>query len=106
MSGLGCLFDPGPCIASGVHGLLAAVPWWAWVVLVLVVIGLVGQLAGWPGLVGLALAAGYLAGRSDWTPYPSEHVDGPDAEPPVPRRKVKPKPRPKTLEDLFRDGLK
>lgn len=104
-----CLVDPGGCIAAGWSNLLAAVPWWAWVALALVAIGLAWRLAGWPGVVALAFVGGYFARdlmrawRVVRAPHePVEHVDGPDAEP-APKRQ--PKKR-KTLEDLFREGLR
>jgi hypothetical protein len=105
---MGCLFDPGGCIAAGWTHLLASVPWWAWVAIALVAVGVVWRFAGWPGLIALAFAAGYFA-RDIARAYrvvkqePIENVDGPDAEP-SPKRPAKPKR--KTLQDLFRDGLR
>jgi hypothetical protein len=104
---LSCLFDPGACIAAGWTNLLAAVPWWAWVAIALVAVGVIWKFASWPGLIALAFGVGYLA-RDIARAYrvvrqePFENVDGPDAEPPLRR----PKPRRKTLQDLFRDGLR
>jgi hypothetical protein len=103
---LGCLMDPGGCIAAGWANLLATVPWWAWLVIALVVIGMAWKLAGWPGLIALALGAGYFA-RDVLAAYRvvrtdrHENVDGDDASPPP----TKPKRR-KTLQDLIRDGLR
>jgi hypothetical protein len=104
---LSCLFDPGACIAAGWTNLLAAVPWWAWVAIALVAVGIVWKFAGWPGLIALAFAVGYFA-RDIGKAYPVvkqepfENVDGPDAAPPP----AKPKKKRRTLEDLFRDGLR
>jgi hypothetical protein len=103
-----CIFDPGACVASAWYGLLAAVPWWAWVIAVLIAIGMVWKLAGWPGLIALAFGVGYFA-RDILRAYqvvrrhePIENVDGDDAAPP-PKKRVKKR---KTLQDLFGEGLR
>ena len=105
---MGCLFDPGSCIVSAWYSFLAAVPWWAWAITALVLVGVVWKFAGWPGLIALAFGVGYFA-RDIMSAYrvvrtePIENVDGPDAEP-APKRPTKPKRR--TLEDIFKEGLR
>jgi hypothetical protein len=109
---MGCLFDPGACIAAGWTnlwvGFVGAVPWWAWIAIALIAIGIVWKFAGWPGLIALAFGVGYFA-RDLHAAFkivrkePIENVDGPDAEP-APKRPEK--PRRKTLQDLFREGLR
>ena len=105
-----CILDPGSCIASAWYGLLAAVPWWAWVAGALLAIGIVWKIAGWPGLIALAFGIGYFA-RDIMAAYRvvraeprHENVDGDDAEPPA--RPNKPKKKRKTLQDLISDGLR
>jgi len=103
-----CIFDPGACIAAGWTNLLASIPWWAWIITALVIVGVVWKFAGWPGLIALAFGIGYFARdlmrayNSVRTHEPIESVDGDDAAPPPKKTKKKRK----TLEDLFRDGLK
>jgi hypothetical protein len=103
---LTCLLNPGPCIATGWHNLIATVPWWVWVIIALVAIGLVWKLAGVPGLIAAAFGAGFAAG---YAVASQRTAKSPAA--PAPKRTTRlPFPplgtRPKTLQDMFRDGLK
>ncbi len=102
-------FDLGACIAGTLFGW---VPDWLWPILAywpwlagLLVVGLVWHFSGWPGLIALAGAAGFLLGRKSVKQEPIEHVTGRDAEPPVPRRKrptVAPARHRETVSDWFK----
>jgi hypothetical protein len=107
MKNLGCLLDPGPCIASGWHNLVAAVPWWLWIIIGLVLIGIVWKLAGVPGLIAAAFGAGFIAGsmvKSGARPAATVATAPSRSPPRLPFPPIG--ARPKTLEDLFREGLK
>lgn len=94
---MNCLFDPFGCLSTGVSslfwGTVGAVPWWGWAIAALVLVGVVWKFAGWPGLIALAAAAGFIFGRRT-ADEPIEHVDGKDAFIPRPVPKVKKKHRP------------
>lgn len=76
-------------------GWVSAVPWWAWWALALAAIGAVYKFTGWPGIVALAAAVGYLLGRNGVSKLPDAVL--PPAKPAPP-----PKKRMKSLEDLIR----
>lgn len=86
-----CLFDPFGCLSTGISsvfwGTVSAIPWWGWVLAALVLVGVVWRFAGWPGLIALAAAAGFIFGRRT-ADEPIEHVDGKDAFVPRPKPKV------------------
>lgn len=103
MSGLTCLFDPGSCIEAGFHNLITSVPWWAWVIIAIIVVGVIWKFAGWPGVVALALLVGYIGGRAHV--FEPGGIGGTTSTVPPPKRKVVKRPKPKTLEDLFKEGL-
>lgn len=87
----GCLSDPFGCLSSGIDawfwGLVGMVPWWGWALAALVVVGAVWKFAGWPGLLALAAAAGFVFGRrtAKDNDDPIEHIA--DASPFGPRAK-------------------
>lgn len=83
-------FNPASCISGLVSGWAASIPWWAWLVAAILVVGIVYKLAGWLGVVALAGGAGYIA-RAEQDAV--EHGNG---EPPPPA------PRPKTIFDYFK----
>lgn len=106
----------------GCHIQGAAWEWWAnvsWLNKTLIVAGLLAiilgvswgflsmlkRIGGWPAAIGaVAVIVGLVLAilpRKPADELPSENVDGPDADPPP----AKPKKR-KTLQDLFREGLK
>lgn len=60
---MNCLFDPMGCITGALWQWVASIPWWAWAALGLAIVGIVWKVAGWPGLIGLAAATGYVLGR-------------------------------------------
>lgn len=76
-------FDLGACVSTTFLGWIAVVPWWAWGLIALIVVGIVYKLAGWLGIVALAGAAGYGAKALQ----DAEHGDGEPVAPP-PRRKT------------------
>jgi len=78
-------FDLAACVGGIVSGWFFGLPGWAWIAGVLLVIGLVWRLAGWPGLVALGGVVGYFIGRHD-------------KKPPV---KAPPQPEPKRRKTLF-----
>jgi len=88
---MSCLLDPFGCLSSGIGNALwatvGAIPWWGWALAALILVGAVWKFAGWPGLIALAAAAGFIFGRRT-ADEPIEHaLDGKDAF--VPRRKSK-----------------
>lgn len=100
---MNCLFDPFGCLSDGIGGafwgLVAAVPWWGWVLAALVLIGVVWKFAGWPGLIALAAGAGFILGRRT-ADEPIENVlDGKDAFVPRPKPKVTVKKKRRTIFD-------
>lgn len=95
------LFDI-PCHAQNLlFGWVALVPWWGWAIAGLVVVGIVWKIAGWPGLLALAGAAGYVLGRGDSS---KEDDIWPDPDKPAPRRSQKAPPgkRVRTIFDMFK----
>lgn len=98
-------FDLGACIAGSVFGwvpdwLWPLMAYWPWLVGAAVV-GLVWKFSGWPGLIALAGAVGFFAGRRSVASDPVEHVSGPDADPPVRHRQRAPVPAPKRRKTIF-----
>lgn len=79
-------------------GWVALIPWWTWWALALAAVGAVYKFAGWPGIVALAGAVGYLLGRNGVSKLPDAVL--PPAEPAKPA--PPPKKRMKSLEDLIR----
>ncbi len=71
------------CVADAAMGWLWNVPVLVWIGLAIALVGAVWKLAGWPGIVALAMAIGYALGRRDAVPAAHQHGDdGPDALPP------------------------
>ena len=68
---------------------------------------MLSRIGGWPAVIGaVAAIVGLVLALMPRRPVGelnSENVDGPDADPPPKKR---PKPRKKTLQDLFSDGLR
>lgn len=60
---MSCLFDPGACVQAAFWNVILGVPWWAWALLVLVLLGAAWKFAGIPGLVAGAAAIGFIFGR-------------------------------------------
>lgn len=60
---LTCLFNPGACVQNAFWGLVADVPWWAWLAVAVVLLGVAWRFAGIPGLVAAAAAIGFVFGR-------------------------------------------
>lgn len=62
-----CLLNPLTCAQSiaenAFYSVITGVPWWAWVALILVVLGVAWRFAGIPGLVAAAGAIGFIFGR-------------------------------------------
>jgi hypothetical protein len=105
------------------HAQNAAWEWWAnvsWLNKLLIIAGLgsiifgvvwslggfLRRIGGWPAVVGaFALILGLVLTLLPKKPkdrLASENGDGPDFDPPP----AKPKPKRKTLQDLFREGLR
>lgn len=57
-----CLFNPGACAETAFWNVIMGVPWWAWLLVILVVLGFAWKFAGIPGLVAAAAALGFAAG--------------------------------------------
>lgn len=94
-----------PCHLQNVlFGWVAFVPWWGWALAGLVLVGIVWKLAGWPGIIALAGAAGFILGRRSVDPA-HEHVDGRDATPPVRAKNVPTRKPRKYLLDRILEGL-
>lgn len=60
---MSCLFNPGPCIQTAIENALLGVPWWAWVLIIVLTLALVWKLLGWPGVIAAAAGIGFLFGR-------------------------------------------
>lgn len=84
---MACVLDPFGCLTGAFWAWIATIPLWVWVVGALVLIGAVWKFSGWPGLLGLAGAVGFILGRRSADPE-HEHVTGKDAAP-APRVKRK-----------------
>ena len=99
-----CALIDIPCHLQNVlFGWIAFVPWWAWALAGLTLVGIVWKLAGWPGLIALAAGAGFALGRRSADDH--EHVQGEDAAPspfrPGKVRKVPPGKRVRTIFDML-----
>lgn len=57
------LFDPLCHLESWFWGLVSLVPWWGWIIALIVLAGVLWRVAGWPGLVALGTVVGFLLGR-------------------------------------------
>lgn len=76
-----------PCYLEGwFWGLVNMVPLWAWIALAIVAVGVIWKFAGWPGLIGLAGAVGFILGRRSMTDDFTGEVEGMDATPPFRRK--------------------
>jgi hypothetical protein len=91
-----CLTDPVGCVAASLWAWALTVPWYWWALVAAVVVGAVWKFAGWPGLLALAGAVGFIFGRRSAEPE-HEHVAGKDADPP---RVVKRKGKRPTIFDI------
>jgi hypothetical protein len=60
-------FDLGSCLGGMLFWWVPLVPWWAWLLVALIVVGIVWKVAGWPGLIALAAGAGFFLGRRSVT---------------------------------------
>lgn len=91
----------GPMIGST----FAFIPTWVWIIAGALALAWAWRQFGWQGLLAVALAVltlgSYRKGWKDRDSLSSEHVDGPDADPPFGR---KPKPKKPTTPDANRPG--
>lgn len=78
-------FDLIDCVTGTAVTWFFGLPVWAWALIALVVIGVVWKVAGWPGIVALAVSIGYALGRSERKPV----------------EKAPPEPKPKRRKTLF-----
>ena len=90
MCKLGFGMDIGACVGSWFGGLLPdwlvpLLPYW-WVLALIAVGGLAYRVAGVPGVAAFFGAVGFILGRRSVEHH--EHVDGPDAAPPQPKRRA------------------
>jgi hypothetical protein len=91
MRGCGLIgLDLGQCawgIASGWAGMI---PWWGWALAVLILVGVVWKIAGWPGLIALAAGVGFIFGRRSVAERDDiwPHHDPKPAKAPKKRRKT------------------
>lgn len=79
-------FDLGGCLGGLLFWWVPLVPSWGWLLAALVVVGVVWKLAGWPGLLALAAAAGFFLGRRSAN-EPDDIWPHPDDPKPLPKRK-------------------
>lgn len=82
-------FDLGGCIGGIVTGWAGMIPWWGWVVIALLVVGMVWKFAGWPGLLTLAAGVGFIFGRRSATER-DDIWPHPDPKPEKAARKKRP----------------
>lgn len=78
-------------------------PYWPWM-LGAAALGIAYKLGGAPGLAVMAGAIGFTFGRRS-VEQQHEHVDGPDAAPPIPTA-PRVRPKQKTIFDALRDFRK
>lgn len=95
----GCLTDPVNCVSASLWAWALTVPWYWWALAAAIIVGAVWKFAGWPGLLGLAGAVGFILGRRSADPE-HEHVSGKDAAPAP--RVVKRKGKRPTIFDGFK----
>ena len=82
-------------IGPALNGVFGLIPWWVWIIVAGLALGWAWKTFGWKGLAGAAagaaLALSHIKGWRDRDSLSAEHVDGPDAEPPVSVNKPKKK---------------
>lgn len=89
--GLNFGMDVGACISSMFAGwvpdwLAPLLPFWPWAAVILA-LGIAYRIAGLPGITAAAAAIGYILGRRSVKDDAHEHVSGPDAAPPVKKKR-------------------
>ncbi len=94
-------FDLGGCLGGLLFWWVPLVPWWAWLLAGLALVGVVWKFAGWPGLIALAAAVGFWFGRRS-TIENDEIWPSPDK--PV-KKRPKAKPATKRPSDAFKDWI-
>jgi hypothetical protein len=84
-------------LGPAIGGVFGVIPFWVWIILAALALGWAWRTFGWQGLVAVGLAVitlgAYRKGWKDRDSLSAEHVDGPDAEPPVSINKPKKKQR-------------
>lgn len=60
---IGCILDPLRCAEAGFWSLVGLVPWWGWILALIVAAGVLWRVAGWPGLIALSGVIGFALGR-------------------------------------------
>lgn len=100
---MSCLLDPFGCLSDGIGntfwGLVAVIPLWGWVLAGIVLIGVIWKFAGWPGLIALAAAVGFIFGRRTAHEPIENALDGKDTFVPRPKPKVTVRKKRKTIFD-------
>lgn len=106
-----CVLDPIGCVGSAMSAWFASIAWYWWALGGLIIVGAVWKFAGWPGLLALAGAAGYVLGRRDSSKEDDIWPDPDTPELPKPTRKPKPVnwqdgeiPRRKTAMERWIEG--
>lgn len=89
-------FNLEACVWSAAGGIGGMLPWPVWLVLALLLIGIVWRFAGWPGLVTLGGAVGFILGRRSAV---EDDEIWPDADR---GKRPKAKQRRPTIRDLWR----
>lgn len=83
-------------------GWLTIIPWWLYWVLAIAAVGAIYKFAGWPGIIALAAAIGYVLGRRNVTRLPdavlppADSAAPPAVNKPLKRRKLR------SVEDMLR----
>ncbi len=94
-------FDLGGCLVGLVFWWVPLVPWWGWLIAGLVLVGVVWKFAGWPGLIGLGVVAGFFLGRRSVS---NDEIWPPQDPKPQRRRSSQSAPpgkRVRTIFDMF-----
>ena len=84
------------CVGGSLLGLLSLIPLWGWLVIALVVIGVIYRFAGWPGLVGLGVAVGYVLRSWQDRKTPPSAAPAPTAKPKTTSKTRPPDPPPQS----------